>query len=103
MVSRSRPRSAPAHSCLTGGGVAHRLALVPSRPLVLLLLCAGCAAAGRADRPPAPEPAPSQAAISNVGFDRAVRLGSDYVAANTGVDQAKVNKTQEIPGGMVQL
>jgi hypothetical protein len=71
--------------------------------LGVLLLCAACAASGRGDRPPAVGPAPSSAAISNVGFDRALRAGSDYVVANTGVDQPKLVQSQTLPTGMLQL
>jgi hypothetical protein len=69
----------------------------------LLLVGAGCAAAGKSDRPPNVAPAPSSAAISNVGFDQAVKLGSDYVYANTGVSNATVTQSQTLPGGMLEL
>ncbi len=69
----------------------------------LLLLLSGCAAAGRSDRPPAVEPAPSPAAISNLGFEGAVKAGSDYVVASTGVDRATLNRSQTLPSGMLQL
>jgi len=75
----------------------------PSGWLGVLLLSAGCAASGRGDRPPAPGPAPSPAAISNVGYDRALRAGSDYVVASTGVDQPKLAKSQITPTGMLEL
>lgn len=79
---------------------------MPSRPsglLGLVLLCTACAASGRSERPPAPAPAPSSAAISNLGFDGAVKAGSDYVTASTGVDKPTLNKSQELPSGMLQL
>ncbi len=69
----------------------------------ILLLAAGCASAGRSDRPPAVAPAPSPGAISNLGFDGAVKAGSDYVVATTGVDHATLNKSQTLPSGMLQL
>ena len=68
-----------------------------------LLLFAACAAAGSSDRPPNAAPAPSSAAISNLGFDGAVKAGSDYVVASTGVDHATLNKSQTLPSGMLQL
>ncbi len=68
----------------------------------MLLLCAGCAASGHGDRPPAAGPAPSSAAISNLGFDRALRVGSDYVVASTGIQPTLV-KSQTLPSGMLQL
>lgn len=72
------------------------------RWLGLLLLSVGCAASGRGDRPPAAGPAPSSAAISNVGFDRALRIGSDYVVASTGVEPRLVG-SQVTPTGMLAL
>jgi len=71
--------------------------------IVLLALGAGCAVSGRSERPPAPEPAPSPGAIANLGFDGAVKAGSDYVVASTGVDYAILNKTQTLPSGMLML
>jgi hypothetical protein len=71
--------------------------------LGVLLLFAACAAAGSSDRPPNAAPAPSSAAISNLGFDGAVKAGSDYVVASTGVDHATLNKSQTLPSGMLQL
>jgi hypothetical protein len=71
--------------------------------LGVLLLAAACASAGRSDRPPNIEPAPSSGAISNLGFDGAVKAGSDYVVASTGVDRATLNKSQTLPSGMLQL
>jgi len=73
------------------------------RTHALLLMCAGCAAAGRSDRPPAPGPAPSPGAISALGPEGALRAGSDYVVASTGVSEAKVNSSQTLPGGMLEL
>lgn len=71
--------------------------------LGVLLLFAACAAAGGSDRPPNVAPAPSSAAISNLGFDGAVKAGSDYVVASTGVDRVTLNKSQTLPSGMLQL
>ncbi|HET9157675.1 MAG TPA: hypothetical protein VFN91_13470 [Myxococcaceae bacterium] len=71
--------------------------------LGVLLLAAACAASGRSDRPPNAAPAPSSAAISNLGFDGAVKAGSDYVAASTGVEHPKLNKSETLPSGMLQL
>src|SRR5262245_8645318 len=69
----------------------------------LALAWLGCAASGASTRPPEVAPAPSAAAVSNVGFDRAVKLGSDYVYANTGVSTVAVASSQSLPGGMVEL
>ncbi|HEY1416404.1 MAG TPA: hypothetical protein VGF41_00825 [Myxococcaceae bacterium] len=71
--------------------------------LGVLLLGAGCAAAGHSDRPPNPGPAPSPGAISTLGFASAVRAGSDYVVANTGVDRPTLTSSQTLPSGMLQL
>lgn len=68
----------------------------------LLLGVTGCVS-GRSDRPPNVAPAPAPATISNVGFDQAVKLGSDYVYANTGVSNATVAQSQTLPGGMLEL
>jgi len=70
---------------------------------IALFVCAGCAAAGRSDRPPAPGPAPSPGAISTLGWPGAVRAGSDYVVASTGVTNPTVTKTQTLPSGMLEL
>ena len=67
-----------------------------------LLVAAGCVS-GRSERPPNVAPAPSSAAISNVGFDQAVKLGSDYVYVNTGVSNPTVASSQTLPGGMLEL
>ena len=75
----------------------------PRARWIALFVCAGCAAAGRSDRPPAPGPAPSPGAISALGFPSAVRAGSDYVVANTGVTNPTVTKSQTLPSGMVEL
>ena len=74
-----------------------------ARVWMAVLLLAGCAASGTSERPPTVAPAPSPAAIANLGFDGAVKAGSDYVVANTGVDHATLNRSQEIPGGMLAL
>lgn len=68
----------------------------------LLLVAVNCVS-GKSDRPPNVAPAPSSAAISNVGFDQAVKLGSDYVYANTGVSNVTVAQSQTLPGGMLEL
>jgi hypothetical protein len=68
----------------------------------LLVVAPGCAS-GRSERPPNVAPAPSSAAISNVGFDQALKLGSDYVYTNTGVSNANVTRTQTLPGGMLEI
>jgi hypothetical protein len=91
---------------LTAPDGGHRLPAVPSRSsgwLVVLLVAAGCAAAGHGDRPPNVAPAPSSAAISNVGFDGAVKAGSDYVYASTGVEHPTVSRSETLPSGMLQL
>jgi hypothetical protein len=69
----------------------------------LALIWMGCAASGESTRPPNVAPAPSAASISNVGFEQAVKLGSDYVYSSTGVSNAKVASSQTLPGGMVEL
>jgi hypothetical protein len=69
----------------------------------LALIWMGCAASGESTRPPNVAPAPSAASISNVGFEQAVKLGSDYVYSSTGVRNAKVASSQTLPGGMVEL
>jgi len=71
--------------------------------LGVLLLNAACAAAGRSDRPPNPGPAPSPGAIATLGFPGAVRAGSDYVVANTGVDRPTLARSETLPSGMLQL
>ena len=68
----------------------------------LLVVAAGCVS-GRSERPPNGAPAPSAAAISTVGFDQAVKMGSDYVYANTGVSNPTVASSQTLPGGMLEL
>ena len=70
--------------------------------LGVLLLVAGCAAAGRSDRPPNPGPAPSPGAIATLGFPGAVRAGSDYVVASTGV-RPTLARSETLPSGMLQL
>jgi hypothetical protein len=75
----------------------------PRRWISLVLCCTACAASGRSDRPPNMAPAPSSASVSVVGFDRAVKLGSDYVYANTGVTNASVASSQTLPGGMLAI
>gem|GEM_PF-236925 len=75
----------------------------PSGWLGVLLLCAGCASAGRGDRPPAPGPAPSPGAIGALGFQGAVRVGSDYVVANTNVQNPTLTRSETLPSGMLQL
>ncbi|HZW88355.1 MAG TPA: hypothetical protein VFF12_04690 [Myxococcaceae bacterium] len=71
--------------------------------LGVLFLYVACAAAGRSDRPPNAAPAPSSAAISNLGFDGAVKAGSDYVAASTTVPHPTLTKSETLPSGMLQL
>ena len=69
----------------------------------VLLLVAGCAAAGRSDRPPNPGPPPSPGAIATLGFPAAVRAGSDYVVVHTGVNDPTVARSQTLPSGNLQL
>ncbi|RPH71342.1 MAG: hypothetical protein EHM78_07660 [Myxococcaceae bacterium] len=71
--------------------------------LGVLLVCAGCAAAGHGDRPPAPGPAPSPGAITSLGYEGAVKAGSDYVAASTNVPNPTLARRQLLPSGMLQL
>jgi hypothetical protein len=75
----------------------------PSGWLGVLLLCAGCAAAGRGNRPPAPGPAPSPGAITSLGYEGAVKAGSDYVVASTNVAQPTLTRSETLPSGMLQL
>jgi hypothetical protein len=70
---------------------------------LLVGLCAGCAASGQSNRPPNVAPAPSSASIGNVGFERAVKVGSDYVYASTGVSDPRLVSSQELPAGMLEL
>jgi hypothetical protein len=84
-----RPQAAPMWR--TGGAVA------------FLLLWTGCAAAGGSDRPPTPAPAPSSASISLLGFDEAVKLGSDYVHTSAGYGKATLVSSQTLPAGMLEL
>ena len=62
-----------------------------------------CAPAGHGNRPPAPEPAPSQAMIATLGFDQAVRMGSDYVQQSSGVGNVTLLSSQELPAGLLLL
>jgi hypothetical protein len=62
-----------------------------------------CAPAGHGNRPPAPEPAPSPGMIGTLGFDQAVRMGSDYVRQSSGVGDATLVASQELPAGLLQL
>ncbi|HZJ52769.1 MAG TPA: hypothetical protein VFD38_01415 [Myxococcaceae bacterium] len=71
--------------------------------LALLLLGAACAAAGRGDRPPAPGPAPSPGAITSLGYEGAIKAGSDYVVASTNVAKPTLARSQTLPSGMLQL
>ena len=71
--------------------------------LGVLLLCGGCAASGRSDRPPNPGPAPSPGAITALGFQGAVRAGSDYVVASTTVPHPTLTRSETLPSGMLQL
>ena len=68
----------------------------------LALMWLGCAASGAGTRPPTVAPAPSSASISILGFDEAVRLGSDYVSA-AGYGNAHLASSQELPGGLLEL
>ncbi|HVP60107.1 MAG TPA: hypothetical protein VMT11_06090 [Myxococcaceae bacterium] len=67
------------------------------------LMWTACAPAGHGNRPPAPEPPPSPGMISTLGFDQAVRMGSDYVKQSSGVGEAALLSSQELPAGMLQL
>jgi hypothetical protein len=69
----------------------------------LALIWLGCAASGESTRPPNVAPAPSQASISILGFDEAVRLGSDYVQTAGGYGNPVLSSSQELPGGMLEL
>ena len=69
----------------------------------LILMWTACAPAGHGNRPPAPEPPPSPGMIANLGFDQAVRMGSDYVRQSAGVGDATLISSQELPAGMLQL
>ena len=41
--------------------------------------------------------------ISTLGFDQAVRMGSDYVRQSSGVGDATLVASQELPAGLLQL
>ena len=41
--------------------------------------------------------------IATLGFDQAVRRGSDYVRQSTGVGDATLLASQETPAGLLQL
>ncbi len=41
--------------------------------------------------------------IATLGFDQAVRMGSDYVRQSTGVGDATLLASQETPAGLLQL
>lgn len=69
----------------------------------LALMWLGCAASGESTRPPNVAPPPSQASISILGFDEAVRLGSDYVKSAAGYGNPVLSSSQELPGGMLEL
>jgi hypothetical protein len=69
----------------------------------LALIWLGCAASGESTRPPNVAPPPSQASISILGFDEAVRLGSDYVYTSTGSTNLRLASSQELPGGLLEL
>ena len=62
-----------------------------------------CAPAGHSNRPPAPAPPPSPGMIATLGFDQAVQMGSDYVKKSTGVGEATLIASQELPAGILQL
>ncbi len=67
------------------------------------LVWTACAPAGHGNRPPAPAPPPSPGMIATLGFDQAVRMGSDYVKQSAGVGEATLIASQELSAGMVQL
>lgn len=67
------------------------------------LMWTACAPAGHGNRPPAPAPPPSQAMIGVLGFDQAVRMGSDYVKQSAGYGDATLIASQELPAGMLEL
>ena len=69
----------------------------------LLVMWMGCAPAGHSNRPPAPAPPPSPGMLANLGFDQAVRLGSDYVKRSTNVTDATLLSSQEFTPGILQL
>ncbi len=69
----------------------------------VFLMWTACAPSGHGNRPPAPAPPPSPGMIANLGFDQAVRMGSDYVKQSTGVGEATLLASQELPAGMLQL
>lgn len=68
-----------------------------------LLMWTACAPAGHGNRPPAPAPPPSAASIAVLGFDQAVRMGSDYVKQSAGYGNAALLSSQELPAGMLAL
>ena len=68
-----------------------------------LVMWTGCAPAGHSNRPPAPAPPPSPGMLANLGFDQAVRLGSDYVKRSSNVTDARLISSQEFAPGILQL
>jgi hypothetical protein len=63
------------------------------------LLLAACVANDRSDRPPLVPPAPPQSVINTVGFDDAMRVGSDYIYASKLPDRVFLG-AQELPGNL---
>jgi hypothetical protein len=41
--------------------------------------------------------------IANLGFDQAVRMGSDYVKQSTGVGEVTLLSSQELPANLLEL
>ena len=70
---------------------------------VFLLMWTACVPAGRGNRPPAPAPPPSPGMIATLGFDQAVRMGSDYVRQSSGVGEVTLISSQELPANLLLL
>ena len=41
--------------------------------------------------------------IATLGFDQAVRMGSDYVKQSSGVGEVTLLSSQELPGNLLEL
>ena len=94
-----------ASACLTSFGVGPTLPFEMRRAWAagFFLVWTACAPAGHGNRPPAPAPPPSPGMIATLGFDQAVRMGSDYVKQSSGVGEVTLLSSQELPGNLLEL